>query len=84
MKVRPHALTIAFYLASALWFTAIRYGSQSFYGWLIAPVVQTMLGIGILGLFCAAMLLAGWRGLRTHSIPWVDAAIAGCSLVGSK
>lgn len=82
MKARPQALTVVFYLAFAVWFTAIRYGSPSFYSWLLAPVAQTILNVGMFGLFCLSVILAVTRGLGTHSIPWIDAAITGCALVG--
>lgn len=80
MRTKP--ITIAFYIAFALWFTATRYGSPGFYGWLLAPVVVTVLMLGTFALFFMVVVLAARRGVKAASVPWLDAAVIACAIVG--
>lgn len=82
MSMRSKPLTVAFYVAFALWFTAIRYSSPSFYGWLLAPVVGKVLALGTIALFFIVVVLAAWRGVKVASFPWVEAAVIGCAIIG--
>ena len=81
MHVRATPLAIAFYVVFAMWFTAIRYSSPSFYGWLLVPVVGYILAVGTIALFFTVVILAAWRGVRTSTFPRLDAAVVGCAIV---
>ncbi|MCJ8159940.1 hypothetical protein, partial [Sphingomonas sp. LaA6.9] len=82
MSMRSKPLTVAFYIAFALWFTAIRYSSPGFYGWLLAPVVGTVLTLGTIALFFMVVVLAARRGVRAASFPWLNAAVIACAIIG--
>lgn len=83
MKARTNVLTIAFYVAFALWFTATRYGSPSFYDWVFTPVVGYILGVCTVVVFFMVVALAAWRAVEAASMPWLDVAVVGGVLVGS-
>jgi hypothetical protein len=82
MSTRTKPLTTAFYIAFALWFTASRYSSPGFYGWLLAPMVGTVLMLGTIALFLIAVVLGARRGIKMGSIPWVDAAAIAVPIIG--
>ena len=82
MSVRPNPSVIGFYVAFALWFTATRYSAPSFYSWLIAPAAQSALSIVTIVLCPTAIVLATRRALRDGSLPWLDLAVVGCTLLG--
>ena len=82
MSARPKPFTVAFYVAFALWFTATRYSGPSFYSWLVAPVVETALGLGTVALFLITLIVAARRAVRTRSFPWLDLAVIGCAILG--
>lgn len=82
MTKRTKPLTVAFYIAFALWFTATRYSSPGFYGWLLAPVVGNVLMFGTIALFFMVVVLAVRRGVKATSFPWLDAAIIACAIIG--
>ena len=82
MHLRKPPLAIAFYVVFALWFTALRYSSSSFYSWLLAPIAGKILAFGTIAIFFTIVILATWREVRAASFPWVDAATIGCAIVG--
>ncbi|MVZ96162.1 hypothetical protein EUU23_00405 [Sphingorhabdus sp. IMCC26285] len=81
MHIRATPLAIAFYVVFALWFTAIRYSSPSFYGWLLAPVIGKILVFGTISLFFTVVILAAWRGVRAAAFPRADAVVVGGAMV---
>ncbi len=80
MSMKP--LNFAFYTRFALWFTVTQYSSSSFYAWLLAPVVGTVLALGTIALFFIVVVLIARRGFKTASFPWPDAAVLVCATVG--
>lgn len=82
MSKRVTPLTIAFYVAFALWFTATGYSSPAFYGWLLAPVAGTVLMFSTVTLFLMVVVLVARQGAKTASFPWLDAAVVACAIVG--
>ena len=82
VSTRTKPLTVAFYVIFALWFTATRYSSPDFYGWLLAPLVGDVLVLCTIGLFSVIVVLAARRGFRTASFPWLDATAIGCAIIG--
>lgn len=82
MSARAKPFTIAFYIAFALWFTATRYSSPGFYGWLLAPIAGNVLGLSTTALFFAVVVLAARRAVREASFPWLDVAVVGCAIIG--
>lgn len=82
MSMRTKPLTLAFYVTFTLWFTAISYSSPSVYGWLLAPVVGTVLTLGTIAIFFIAVVLAAWRAVKVASFPWLEAALIGCAIIG--
>lgn len=82
MTIRTKPLTIAFYIAFALWFTATRYSSPWYYSWLFSPVVGTVLMQAAITLFFMVVVLAMRRGVKTASFPWLDAAVIACAIIG--
>ena len=82
MQNRTVPLTIAFYIAFALWFTAISYGSPGFYSGLLSPVASKILVFGTIAVFFAVVILAAWRGFRTSTFPHLDVAVVGCAIIG--
>jgi hypothetical protein len=72
MSVRPLPITIAFYVAFAMVFTATRYSGPGFYGSLFGQFFQGALGLLLLGIVCAVLIGVGRRSLRTKSFPLVD------------
>jgi len=81
MHIRATPLAITFYVAFALWFTAMRYGSLSFYSWLLTPFVDEGLVFCTVALFLAVVILVAWRGFKTSAFPRVDAVVAGSVIV---
>ena len=81
MNGRIEPLTITFYLAFALWFTVMGYSGPGFYGWLIHPLAQFVLGIVLCSIFFAVVVAVARRSLSLASIPWPDLAIFGGALV---
>jgi hypothetical protein len=82
MSDRTTPLTIMFYVAFALWFTATRYSSPGFYDWLLAPIVGDVLRLCTFALFFIVAILAVRRATRAASFPWLDGYIAGGAIVG--
>lgn len=80
MHIRATPLAITFYVAFALWFTAMRYGSPSFYGSLLIPFIDEVLVFCTVALFLAVVILVAWRGFKTSAFPRVDAVVAGCAI----
>jgi hypothetical protein len=80
MRTKP--LTLAFYIGFALWFTATRYSSPSFYAWLLAPAVGVVLALGTIALFFVVVIVSARRGFVMASIPWADAAVIVCATIG--
>ena len=81
MHSRASPLAITFYVAFALWFTAMRYGSPSFYGWLLTPFVSEVLVFCTVALFLAVVILIAWRGFKASAFPRADAVVAGSAIV---
>jgi hypothetical protein len=69
LSIRAKPLTIAFYVVFALWFTATRYSSPAFYGWLLAPAVVNILALGTVGL--SSFLLRGVVSGQLRSLGWM-------------
>ena len=84
MSRRPKASTLAFYVAFALWFTAMSYSGPSFYAWKLAPIVQDVLGLAIFGLFVIVAALVLRRSFRAAAFPWLDITVVAGALVGSE
>ncbi len=82
MTLRSKPLTVAFYIVFALWFTATRYSSPGFYGWVLAPVVATVLMLVPIALFLMVVVLAARRGGKAASFPWLDAVVIACAIIG--
>ena len=82
MSMRPKVLTIAFYILFALWFTASRYSTPGFYDWLLTPAIGTMLMSGSIAMFFMVIVLAARRGVKEASVPWLDAAVIACAIIG--
>lgn len=80
MHIRATPLAITFYVAFALWFTAMRYGSQSFYGWLLTPFVGKVLVFCAVALFLAVVILVAWRGFKTSAFPRANAVAAASAI----
>ena len=83
MNARASTLTIAFYVAFSLWFTATRYSSPWFYGWVLAPSVGPLLGLGTIAIFFIVVVLAARRAVAAASFPWLDVAVVGGGIVGA-
>lgn len=81
MSARKKSLTIAFYAAFALWFTAMSYSGPGFYGSLIHPFVQDVFGIVLWGIFVAVVVVVARRSISVASIPWLDLVVFGCAVV---
>lgn len=75
-------MTVIFFVAFALWFTATRYSSPSFYTAMFAPVVGNVLELAPPALFVAVLVIVVTRAVKTASFPLIDFAVAGCALVG--
>ena len=82
MTMRTKPLTVAFYVAFALWFTGTRYNLPGFYDWLLAPVVGTGLMLGTIALFVMVVVLAVRRGLKVALFPWLDAVVIAGAMIG--
>lgn len=81
MSGRTKPLTIAFYLAFALWFIAMSYSGPGFYGWFIHPLAQLVLGLAMWVIFFAVVVVVSRRSLSLASVPWLDLAVFGCVLI---
>jgi len=84
MTAHAKTLTIAFYVAFALWFTATRYGPPGLYGRFLAPTVVNILYFCPILLFFIIAALAVRRAVRAASFPRLEVAAAGCAIVGSE
>ncbi|MFN3819089.1 MAG: hypothetical protein ACK4R0_08855 [Blastomonas sp.] len=74
-------MTIAFYAAFALWFTAMSYSRPGFYSWLIHPFAQDALGLLLWGIFAAVVVAVAHRSIIAASMPWLDLVAFGCAVV---
>jgi hypothetical protein len=75
MNARAKPLTIAFYVAFALWFTATRYSGSGFYGWLAGRFLQDAVSLLVWGIFFALIVVVARRSLRVASFPWADLVV---------
>jgi hypothetical protein len=83
VSARRNSLTIAFNVAFALWFTAMSYSGSGFYGSLINSTAQDVLGLTLWSIFAAVVIAVARRSMRMATIPWLDLAIFGLSLLAS-
>ncbi|MEN7536349.1 hypothetical protein [Aurantiacibacter flavus] len=81
MSGRTKPLTIAFYLAFAVWFIAMIYVGTGLYRWLIHPYAQIVFNGALWVTFIAIVVAVARRSLRLASIPWIDLVVFGCALV---
>ena len=69
------SLVVGYYVAFALWFTAIRYSAPAFYSRLLSPAMAAALVLAVVASFIAVLAQVGWRALKARSLPWLDAAV---------
>lgn len=84
MSVRPKSSTLAFYVAFALWFTAMSYSGPGFYAWQLAAIVQDILGLAMFGLFFVVAALVVRRSLKLTTFPWLDITVVAGAIVASE
>jgi hypothetical protein len=82
VSAHPKTSTLAFYVAFALWFTAMSYSGPGFYAWQLAPIVQDVLGLAMFGVFFVVAVLVVRRSLRRATFPWLDIAVVAGAIVG--
>ena len=91
MTNRPSALTIAFYLAFALWFTEERYAATGLYaglfgwlfGWHFGVIAANLLRVAIVVTLLSVAALVVRRSIRSGKLPLLDASILGVAIIGA-
>ena len=91
MTNRPSALTIAFYLAFAPWFTEERYTGGGIYAGLFGMIfaglfgmiVANLLKLVVVASFLLIIALVVRRSIRAGSLPWRDASIFSLAIIGT-
>lgn len=72
MSVNAKPLTIAFYVAFALWFTAMSYSGLGFYRWFIHPLVEGLFGLILWAILIAVLVAVVRRSVFLASLPWSE------------
>ena len=83
MTNRPSALTIAFYLALAPWFTEERYTGGGIYAGLFGMIVANLLKLVVVASLLLIIALVVRRSIRAGSLPWRDASIFSLAIIGT-
>ena len=87
MTNRPSALTIAFYLAFAPWFTEERYTGGGIYaglfGWHFGVIAANLLRVAIVVTLLSVAALVVRRSIRSGKLPLLDASILGVAIIGA-
>jgi hypothetical protein len=83
MTNRPSALTIAFYLVFALWFTEERYTGVDIYGWHFGAIAANLLRVAIVVTLLSVAALVVRRSIRSGKLLLLDASILGVAIIGA-